>query len=216
MKKIFDKIFLPFLAAVMILIIYGGLNLANLQNQNQKLNQKQIALEAKLADLEKSVNDNKIALAQNEQQIADYAQQVAYYKKLATVPKMILGEQTESAPAVTTASVPAKIVTKTVYVKKEVPKKQVVVVIDGVGSYQIDWQSNDTAWTVLKRAAEKNNFGLQYQMYDFGVFITGIGGITPTGNQYWAFYYNGKYAQVGASGQTVSPNDTTFWQLATF
>lgn len=222
MKKISEYLQIPVAALILIALIYVSLNLADIKNQNKILSQKQIVLETRLLDLEKTVDANKIALEQNQAEIAENQKQIETYKKLALASKMILGAQTEApvtiepSSTIQTLEAPAKIVTKTVIVKKEVTKKQVAVVVDGIGSYQVNWQAGDTAWSILKRASTKNNFVLQYQMYDFGVFVTGIGGIVPKGNQYWAFYYNGKYAQVGASDQSVSPGDTTFWQLATF
>ena len=113
-----------------------------------------------------------------------------------------------------------KTVTKTVVKKVKVqvqPKDQVSVSIQNVGSYKVDLKTNDTAFTVLARAASENNFALNYQNYTgMGAFVTGIRDINPTGNQYWSFYYNGKISDVGASSQSVSGGDTTFWELASF
>lgn len=220
MKKVINNLYLPLLALIIIGAMYGYISINNLNNKYKELSQKQIDSELKLADLEKVNNDNKVILDDNQNRLADYQKQIDNLKRIAYAPKIILGDSTQAdsqvTPTIINAAVAPKTITKTVVLKKEVVKKQVSVVIDGIGSYQVNWQAGDTAWSILKRASTKNNFVLQYQMYDFGVFVTGIGGIAPKGNQYWAFYYNGKYAQVGASDQSVSPGDTTFWQLATF
>ena len=99
---------------------------------------------------------------------------------------------------------------------KEKPVKSANVTIKGLGSYKVVLKSGDTAFSVLQRAASENKFALTFEKYDFGVFVTGIGKIVPVGNQYWAFYFNGAYSQVGASDQKVSSGDTIFWQLESF
>ena len=75
---------------------------------------------------------------------------------------------------------------------------------------------DETAFTILLKAGQENGFSVDYQMYDFGVFITGISGIIPTGNQYWAFYYNGVYSMVGASARPVEDGDATAWKFESF
>lgn len=39
--------------------------------------------------------------------------------------------------------------------------------------------------------------------YSFGKFITGISGINSSSSDYWAFYINGEYAQVGADSYVI-------------
>jgi TolA-binding protein len=197
--KITKYLRLPILAVVAILFIYGSIGLAKSQNQTENT---QNNLQEKIEGLQKQIIQNQ---NQNDNQIAELQKQI----KAPTPPKQVAG-----ASITKEIQYVEKTVTQTV--TKEVEKNQAVVTIENLGSYRVDLQSNDNAFTILKRASEQNGFPIEYQEYSFGVFITSIGGIKPSGNQYWAFYYNGKYSIVGASSQPISKNDTTFWKLESF
>ncbi len=80
--------------------------------------------------------------------------------------------------------------------------------------YQVEFRENDTAFSVLLRAGEENNFTISYQNYgSLGVFVDCIAGVCGGNNYYWAFYYNGQYSDLGASSQPVSPGDITYWRF---
>jgi len=225
-KRPWESFSLLLIGIMLAGFIYGGLNIFKLRQENQTLAQKQTALEAKLSDLQDKFADNQNQLANDELKIAELSntldqnkQQLAYYKKMV----LSLQDQAKTQTPVITAIAttppvvkPAiKTVTKKVYVKEKVADSATVTV-QGVGSYKVETKADDTAFDILFRASKENNFKFEYQQYDFGVFVTSIAGIAPAGNQYWSFYYNGQYAQVGASDQKISNNDTTFWELASF
>lgn len=48
-----------------------------------------------------------------------------------------------------------------------------------------------------------------------GEMVTSIDGVKPTDKQFWAFYVNGKTAQVGADTYVTEPSDTITWKLET-
>lgn len=213
MKKLLKSLIFPAISILIIAMIYAGLTIENLDNkalaakkQNQDLSLKQSSLEKQLDEIQASIaqiiNDND-----------------GLRKNLAKAQKQILALQNRKVRenSVSTVAEPV-VITKVVTQKvtQEIERNEVAVIIENVGSYKVDLQNGDNAFTVLERASAENGFTLTYDTYSFGVFITGIGGITPTGNQYWAFYYNGAYSNVGASSQPVQKGDTIVWRLATF
>ncbi|PIR70989.1 MAG: hypothetical protein COU44_02125 [Candidatus Nealsonbacteria bacterium CG10_big_fil_rev_8_21_14_0_10_40_24] len=103
----------------------------------------------------------------------------------------------------------------------EIPKKKATVEIAQIGSYQVELQDEDSAFSILLRAGQENNFSVKYTEYTgMGVFVDCLGGICSqnfgTGGTYWAFYYNGTYSQVGASLQPVVENDLASWKFETW
>jgi len=96
-----------------------------------------------------------------------------------------------------------------------IPQKTATVEIQGLPSYKVNLKENDTAFSVLLRASEENNFTLSYQYYgDLGAMINCISGICGGKDQkYWMFYYNGQFSSVGASSQPVFVNDVTTWKF---
>ena len=217
MRKFVESLWLFLIGVILVSAIYAGLTITKEVKASDNFGQTQKVLTEKITDLEGKIEgQNKtIAVLQNE---------LEGVKKLASAPKQILGATTESqsAPEPTPTPPPTpepeqiiKTVTKTVVVKDE-PDPEASVIIEGVGSFQVDIEKGDTAFDILKRASAAYKFALEYDSFDFGVFVTAIGGIKPAGNQYWAFYYNGKYSNVGASDQAISEDDTIYWKLESF
>lgn len=236
-KSLFEKVGFLLLSLVLVAMIYGGLSLNKLQKQNQVLGAKQTQLENKIASLETNNIDsqNKIsALSDNLQKNSD---QIAYYKTLTSnlqkendQNKLALADIKSTSATTALPSTPVdqaispavlkpiiKTVTKKVYIK-ETPIIQATVSVQNVGSYKVDLKAGDTAFSILQRAADNNNFKIDATNFggDMGYMVNSIDGIVPVGKQYWSFYYNGKYSDVGASGQPVSTGDTIFWELASF
>ena len=216
MQKIFFKLKFPIFAILIIVLIYGGLSLADLKNKTAKLNKQNESLTFKIDDLSNKLDQiqGNINQAKNDSDILSgklvAAQKQIAYLQSQTTPKQVLGDNIiELKPAIIT-----KTITQTV--TQEVEKNQATITVGNVGSYKVDLQSGDNAFNILKRAATENGFNLDYDTYSFGVFIKSIGGITPANNQYWAFYFNGAFSQVGASDQPVQKGDSIFWQLASF
>jgi DNA gyrase/topoisomerase IV subunit A len=217
------------LGLILVIIVYGGLSINRLQKQNQALVSEQTQLENKIAGLGSTIADNQNKIDDLSSNLQENNNQLATYKKLTSSlqnevsqAKLTLANNTVPTPidqavSPTVIKPIVKTVTKKVYVK-ETPKSQATVTIQNIGSYKVDLQTGDTAFKILQRASEQNNFDLKTTNYggDLGYMVDSIGGIKPAGNQYWSFYYDGQYAQVGASSQTISAGDATFWELASF
>jgi uncharacterized coiled-coil protein SlyX len=205
----------------LIIIVFGGLSINSLQNQNKKLEASQTRLENQITDLENNVALNQTQISTLSDDLSKNKNDLAYYKKLTYSLQQKINDSVASnnntsaiIPAIATKATVKK-VTNTVYVKAPVAH-ETSVTVQGVGSYKVDVASGDNAFTSLKKASKIGGFPIDYQSYSYGVFITSIGGQMATGNQYWAFYYNGNYSNVGASDQKISDNDTTFWRLESF
>ena len=219
MQKIYLNLKFPIFAILIIVLIYGGLSLADLKNKTTKLNKQNESLSFKIDDLSNKLNQiqGNIDQAKNDNDIlsgklATAQKQIAYLQNQ-TTSKQVLGDSTEKIVELKPATI-TKTITKTV--TSEVEKNQATVTIGNVGSYKVDLLSGDNAFEVLKRAATENGFKLDYDTYSFGVFIKSIGNIAPMENQYWAFYFNGAFSNVGASDQPVQKGDSIFWQLTSF
>lgn len=206
MKKIVQSFSLLLTSLILVGFIYGGLTLTQEAKANDNFNQNQQVLSDKIADLEGKIDSQ-------QQTIDDLGIQLANVKKLAAAPKQVLAAMTEPQP---TPEPIIKTVTKTVVVKEK-PKEKASVTIQGIGSFNIEITNNETAFSLLQKAATENGFTVESTTYEgLGAFVTAIAGIKPEGNQYWAFYYNGQYSMVGASAQAISEGDTTFWRLESF
>jgi len=64
------------------------------------------------------------------------------------------------------------------------------------------------ALTLLKKktTVEQNKSGL----------VVSIKGNKPTGHNYWAFYVNGKYAQVGPAQYKTKNSDVILWKVESY
>lgn len=77
----------------------------------------------------------------------------------------------------------------------------------------IEISDGDTAFDVLKKADDQ----LKFESFgDMGEFITGIGGVEEVfGNNFWGFYVNGIFQNMGASSTPVSHGDNILFVLTT-
>lgn len=200
----------PAISLLVIAIIYAGLSIVDLQKQAGLLKNQNQNMISKVSGMEDTLNQSIAKINQTISLNNDLQ------NNLTTAQKQISRLQSNSG--VKTVSADPIVVTKTITetINHQVEKNQATVTIENVGSYKVDLQSGDNALTVLQRASSQNNFALKFDTYSFGVFITGIGGVNPTGNHYWAFYFNGAFSNVGASDQPVKNGDSIFWQLASF
>ncbi|MGD6968073.1 DUF4430 domain-containing protein [Rossellomorea vietnamensis] len=71
----------------------------------------------------------------------------------------------------------------------------------------VEIEEGETAYDVLQEAGEKNDAEIEATMGEYGAFITGIGGASPTGDAYWSFNINGIGAAVGASTHQAANGD---------
>ncbi|MEI6040111.1 MAG: DUF4430 domain-containing protein [Candidatus Berkelbacteria bacterium] len=229
-NNISKQLGLLFFGLYLVATVYGGLYINKLNKQNIALDARQTKIENKITELENTLIASQNQIIDLTQSLTQAKSDLTYYKKIAAnlqnqVDSLIKDKETATLAVATKVdqpiAVPAikkktvvKKVTNTVYVKEV--KHEVTVTIKGLGSYQVNIESGDTALSVLKQAAADNKFNLETQSYSFGDYVTQIGDQKPASNEFWAFYYNGNFSQVGASDQKVSDNDTIFWQLEKF
>lgn len=209
MRKILAYLWLPLVSLAVLALIYGGLTIFDLKNQNQNLNQKQSRLETKISQLEREFSNIKpvqVAGVKDEQPSATPTLQPT------PAPTAMATSTPTATPTPTPTSTPNPTPTLT-----PTPVEQAAIIIESVGSYSVNLQENDTAFSILLRAGQENSFTVEYQIYEgMGAFVTCIAGICSHDNYYWAFYYNGNYSMVGASTQPVSAGDTTTWKFESF
>lgn len=91
--------------------------------------------------------------------------------------------------------------------------EQVFLEVTNLGNFNIDLKDNNTVFKVLLKAGEIYNFPIAYDNYgELGVFIKCINNICNNGNNFWFYYYNGRFANIGASLQEVKNNDKIEWK----
>lgn len=235
MRKLLNYLWLALVSLGILALVYGGLTIFDVKNQNQNLNQKQKQLEKQIILLENKFEQLATSPRQNQpiapNKIAGVATESIQAATPNDSPPTEADDQNQPIPqpspsmiisprpTQSSTSLPTQKPTPTpeaTPTPTPTPVAKAAVSIEQVGKYQVDLTDDDTAFTILLRAGEENSFTVEYQMYDFGAFITCIAEICTTGNQYWAFYYNSAYSMVGASAQIVKDGDTTAWKLESF
>ena len=80
----------------------------------------------------------------------------------------------------------------------------------GVGTtYSYKGNSGVTALNLLEQS-----YKVQTKTYSgLGTEVTGINGVDANTKDYWAFYVDGKLAQVGPSAYVTKTGDTVTWKL---
>jgi len=68
-------------------------------------------------------------------------------------------------------------------------------------------EDGQNAFELLKENAE-----VEYQQYDFGVFVESINGINGDDKHFWAVYLNDQQAQVGAEQIILQKDDRIEWK----
>lgn len=227
-KSLIEKFGFLFISLILVILVYGGLNIFKLQKENQILATKQTALENKIITLEGQIIDNQNDLAKVNQDLENTTNklqkntnELAYYKNMALDLKTA-AEQTSQTQLAVDQEIklePAKTVIQKVYVKAK-PKYEASVVVEGVGKFKVAVQAGDTAYSVLKKASDQNGFALKTTDWggDLGISIDGIGGINPTlaEHKFWAFYYNNTFSQVGVSSQKINSDDIVYFMLSSW
>ncbi len=64
----------------------------------------------------------------------------------------------------------------------------------------------ETAFTLLQKNAK-----IDFQQYDFGVFIKSINGVAGDNKNFWAFYVNGDFSNAGADKTPLKKGDKVEW-----
>ena len=229
MRKLLSYLWLPITASVVVILLYGSLNIVSLRIKNQNLEQKQNELRTKITQLEKEFDSLKTI------QVAGVKDEQSKTKKTIPTaePSTTPTPQPTPAPTVAATAIPTVRATSTPTPSTTLPRQtsgqvgasptptpvvdQATVTIENVGSYSVNLQESDTAFSILLRAGDENGFDVSYQIYEgLGAFVTCIAGICAHDNFYWAFYYNGGYSMIGASAQSVISGDTTAWKFESF
>jgi len=222
MRRLLSYLWLPITAAMVLLFLYGGLTIADLKYQNQNLEQKQKNLEKQITQLESDFSSLKtIQVAGTKDEPPKTKKTISIIESSATptpqltpTPKATLTSTPTAAPTSTPTPTPSTTLGTSPI---PTPALQATVAIENVGTYIVDLKSDDTAFSILLRAANENGFSVEYQTYEgMGAFVSSIAGISSHDNYYWAFYYNNAYSMVGASAQAISNGDTTAWKFESF
>ena len=58
----------------------------------------------------------------------------------------------------------------------------------------------------------RSNHQVEFDQYDFGVFVTAINGQQANQDYYWAVYVNGEYAQVASDQLELQAGDQVEWR----
>lgn len=75
--------------------------------------------------------------------------------------------------------------------------------------------ANDTAFSILKKFAEKDNIKLETTQYDFGVFVKKIDEFESSAKKSWIYYVNGESGQVAADQMKLKNGDKIEWKYET-
>lgn len=220
MRKVLSYLWLPITAGLVVILIYGSLTVADLKNKNQALEQKQSKLETKISEFENNLGgDQNIQVAgikdeQPKTKTVTLNAEPSFTPEPTPVFTLAATTRPTSTPRPSSTSISTPTPTPTL---SPTPVNQASLIIDNVGSYSINLQANDTAFSILLRAGDQNGFSVDYQTYEgMGAFVSCIAGICAHDSYYWAFYYNGSYSMVGASAQTISAGDNTTWKFESF
>lgn len=84
-----------------------------------------------------------------------------------------------------------------------------------INNYNLTIGTDDTAFSILKTTAQKENINLETVPYDFGVFVKKIGTFESTAKKSWIYYVNGNSGQIAADKNIVKDNDTVLWKYET-
>ena len=79
-------------------------------------------------------------------------------------------------------------------------------------TFDLTMTSEDTAFSVLKNIAEKENINLETVQYDFGVFVKKIGEFESTAKKSWIYYVNGESGQIAADQYKLKNRDKVLWK----
>jgi len=78
---------------------------------------------------------------------------------------------------------------------------------------------NATVYGILMGAANEGNFSVKYTyygQYDSTLVDSIAGTVSGDGNNYWQYWVNGVYGEVGADRQPVADNDIVEWKFVSF
>jgi hypothetical protein len=98
-------------------------------------------------------------------------------------------------------------------------KQQGVVQVTQTVAGQKQNETLQFSTTAPKTALDLLRSSYQVQTKDFGPglgeFVEAIGNVKPASNEFWAFYVNGQFSNIGASSYTPQDGDKLEWRLET-
>lgn len=233
LKFFFRFTWLPVIMIFVLTLIFGGAALVKAQKQNDILSSKVTKLSqesntspaakvegASSEELRKS-SDSTVIPNNQETSQGNSTQPVVENTNIFSTPTT--PSPTSTAKTATKSKSGSVVVSSALPIPTLIPiptptlapRKLATVKIQNLGDFRVSIKDNDTAFTLLIRASQENNFQVSYQNYgDLGSFIDCIGGICGgQNNKYWMFYYNDQFSSVGASSQLISENDITTWKF---
>ena len=196
---IFKKLNLLIIGVMLVGLIYAGLGYYNIASKIQTNNDDLTNIKNKISNLEKE----NAALTKPAAVISSTSSEPIQNASNDTKTTIEYIKTTPDNPSATYSPAPVAV-------------EQATLTVENIGSFKVNIKENDTAFSILLRAGAENNLTVDYDSYSFGVFVKSIGGILPAKNQFWAFFYNGTFSNIGASDQKVKNNDQIFWQLSSF
>jgi hypothetical protein len=201
---------------LILIIIFGGAALVKAKSEINELSPEVSALPiAKTTisstEISKQISDTNI-VSDNQKVLQDDVTQLFSITTPSPTPL--------SSPSATSNLLPTPIPTRTstptpASTSTPALPKLAMVEIQNLGDFSVEVKDNETAFSLLIRASQENNFGISYQNYgDLGAFIDCIGEVCGgDNNKYWMFYYNGQLSGVGASSRLILAGDITTWKF---
>jgi hypothetical protein len=74
------------------------------------------------------------------------------------------------------------------------------------------FQRGETAYSILASLTDENDIPMNVQQYDFGVFVSSIGGFESGSNKAWIYFVNGTSGNVAADKYFLEPGDLIEWR----
>ena len=101
-------------------------------------------------------------------------------------------------------------------IKVEEETKGVTTIVDFGDENKVTYleknSTNLTAYDLLKKTAEVNNFEIKVKQYDFGVFVEEIDGRKNTNEKAWIYFLNTVSATTAADKYIVESDDLIEWK----
>jgi hypothetical protein len=82
-------------------------------------------------------------------------------------------------------------------------------------NYRITPERNSTVFSLLQKLAKRENFKLEYTLYEgMGVFVEVINGTkNGEGGKYWQYWVNNKLGEVAADKKNIKGGDEVEWRF---
>lgn len=73
-------------------------------------------------------------------------------------------------------------------------------------------EASMSAFGLLRKTAEKENFKIETEQYDFGIFVKSIAGRESSAEKAWIYFVNGEAGNVAASEYKLNEGDVVEWK----